>query len=66
MLAEAEAIIAEATGEAEPPHRGVPDRSGVKAIHRANVVRGRADGGVRGRDDGGVRRKPAQGTLFDA
>jgi len=57
MLAEAEAIIAEATGEAEPPHRGVPDRSGVKAIHRANVVRGRADGGV--------RRKPAQATLFD-
>ena len=50
MLAEAEAIIAEATGEAEPPHRGVPDRSGVKAIHRANTV----------------RRKAKQATLFDA
>jgi ATP-dependent Lhr-like helicase len=50
MLAEAEAIIAEATGVAEPPHRGVPDRSGVKAIHRANTL----------------RRKPAQATLFDA
>ena len=33
LLAEAEAIIAEATGEAEPP--------AVKAIHRANVVRRR-------------------------
>ena len=50
MLAEAEAIIAEATGEAEPPHRVVPDRSGVKAIHRANTM----------------RRKPVQATLFDA
>src|SRR5271165_2848317 len=50
MLAEAEAIIAEATGEAEPAHRGVLDRSGVKAIHRANTM----------------RRKPAQATLFDA
>jgi ATP-dependent Lhr-like helicase len=50
MLAEAEAIIAEATGVSEPPHRGMPDRSGVKAIHRVNVM----------------RRKPAQATLFDA
>ena len=33
LLAEAEAIIAEATGEKEPP--------AVKAIHRANVVRRR-------------------------
>ena len=33
LLAEAEAIIAEATGEQEPP--------AVKAIHRANVVRRR-------------------------
>ena len=33
LLAEAEAIIAEATGDAEP----LP----VKAIHRANVVRKR-------------------------
>jgi hypothetical protein len=32
MLAEAEAIIAEATGEAEPPPH-------VPAIHRANMVR---------------------------
>ncbi|MBN8909636.1 MAG: DNA ligase-associated DEXH box helicase, partial [Rhodospirillales bacterium] len=39
LLAEAEAIIAEATGEAEPPHRGTPDRSGVKTVHRRNVVR---------------------------
>ncbi|MGE0226526.1 MAG: ligase-associated DNA damage response DEXH box helicase [Acetobacteraceae bacterium] len=30
LLAEAEAIIAEATGEAEPPHRGEPDRSAVR------------------------------------
>jgi ATP-dependent Lhr-like helicase len=58
MLAEAEAIIAEATGEAEPPHRGVSDRSGVKTIHRANVARRRADSDV--------PRKPAQATLFDA
>jgi ATP-dependent Lhr-like helicase len=56
MLAEAEAIIAEATGEAEPPRRGVPDRSGVKAIHRANAGRGRGDGSA--------RRKPAQASLF--
>jgi ATP-dependent Lhr-like helicase len=49
LLAEAEAIIAEATGEAEPPHRGVPDRSGsVKTIHRGNQA----------------RRKPAQGRLL--
>ncbi len=41
LLAEAEAIIAEATGEAEPPHRGVPDRSSVKTIHRRNVLRQR-------------------------
>jgi ATP-dependent helicase Lhr and Lhr-like helicase len=39
LLAEAEAIIAEATGEREPPHRGVPDRSGVKTIHRRSVAR---------------------------
>ncbi len=56
MLAEAEAIIAEATGEAEPPHRGVPDRSGAKTIHRANAGRGRGDRSV--------RRKPAQASLF--
>jgi ATP-dependent helicase Lhr and Lhr-like helicase len=56
LLAEAEAIIAEATGEAEPPHRGVPDRSGVKTIHRGNLARGRAESGT--------RRKPAQATLF--
>jgi ATP-dependent Lhr-like helicase len=44
LLAEAEAIIAEATGEKEPPppHRGVPDRSGVKTIHRPNQGRRRA------------------------
>jgi ATP-dependent Lhr-like helicase len=41
LLAEAEAIIAEATGEAEPPHRGIEDRSSVKAIHRRNVTRQR-------------------------
>ncbi len=34
LLAEAEAIIAEATGEAEPPP--------MKAIHRGNAVRRRA------------------------
>ncbi|MDR3538606.1 MAG: DNA ligase-associated DEXH box helicase, partial [Acetobacteraceae bacterium] len=39
LLAEAEAIIAEATGVAEPPHRGEPDRSAVKTIHRGNVAR---------------------------
>jgi hypothetical protein len=33
LLAEAEAIIAEATGEAEPPP--------VKAMHRPNVMRRR-------------------------
>ncbi len=50
LLAEAEAIIAEATGEAEPPHRGVPDHAGaVKTIHRRNVQ----------------RQRPRQGTLFD-
>jgi ATP-dependent Lhr-like helicase len=38
MLAEAEAIIAEATGQAEPPP--------VKAIHRANIAR-RSSTGVR-------------------
>jgi ATP-dependent Lhr-like helicase len=58
LLAEAEAIIAEATGEAEPPHRGVPDRSGVKTIHRGNLARGRGESGT--------RRKPAQGALFNA
>lgn len=56
LLAEAEAIIAEATGEASPPHRGVPDRSGVKTIHRGNAGR------ARGEED--RRRKPAQGALF--
>ena len=35
LLAEAEAIIAEATGDGEPSHRGMPDRSGVKVIHRS-------------------------------
>ncbi len=35
LLAEAEAIIAEATGEAEPPRR----EDGVPAIHRANQAR---------------------------
>jgi ATP-dependent Lhr-like helicase len=48
LLAEAEAIIAEATGTAEPPHRGAPDRSGVRTIHRGNVA----------------RRKPAQASLL--
>jgi len=56
MLAEAEAIIAEATGEAEPPHRVVPDRTKVKSIHRGNAGRGRGDGSA--------RRKPAQASLF--
>jgi ATP-dependent Lhr-like helicase len=56
LLAEAEAIIAEATGEAAPPHRGMPDRSGVKTIHRGNAARRRGDGGAAG--------KPAQATLF--
>ncbi|HTW69982.1 MAG TPA: ligase-associated DNA damage response DEXH box helicase, partial [Acetobacteraceae bacterium] len=46
LLAEAEAIIAEATGEAEPPHRGTPDRSAVRAIHRSNARGGRAGGGA--------------------
>jgi ATP-dependent helicase Lhr and Lhr-like helicase len=58
LLAEAEAIIAEATGEAAPPHRGVPDRSGVKAIHRGNTARGRAADQQ--------RRKPTQRMLFEA
>ena len=49
LLAEAEAIIAEATGSAEPPHRGVPDRSAVKTIHRRNVL----------------RQRPKQASLFD-
>jgi len=57
LLAEAEAIIAEATGDAAPPHRGMPDRSGVKAIHRANAGRGRPGGTA--------RRDPVQGVLFD-
>ena len=56
MLAEAEAIIAEATGEAEPPHRGVPDRTEMKTIHRGNAGRGRGDGSA--------RRKSAQASLF--
>jgi len=50
LLAEAEAIIAEATGEAEPPHRGVADHSAVKSIHRRNVL----------------RQRPKQASLFDA
>jgi ATP-dependent helicase Lhr and Lhr-like helicase len=54
LLAEAEAIIAEATGEAEPPHRGVADRSGVKAL-RGNVGRVKGPAG---------RRRPLQATLF--
>jgi len=57
LLAEAEAIIAEATGEAASPHRGMPDRSGVKAMHRANAGRGRAGAGT--------RKPPAQGVLFE-
>jgi ATP-dependent Lhr-like helicase len=65
LLAEAEAIIADATGEAEQPHRGVPDRSGVKTIHRANVGRGRAEGETRQHADGKARGKPAQANLFD-
>ncbi len=56
LLAEAEAIIAEATGEAEPPHRGVPDRSGLKTIHRKNLARGRGED---------ARQRPVQATLFD-
>jgi ATP-dependent helicase Lhr and Lhr-like helicase len=35
LLAEAEALIAEATGEAEPPRKIVPP------VHRANVARRR-------------------------
>ena len=66
LLAEAEAIIAEATGETEPAHRGVPDRSGVKTIHRGNVERGRGDGKGRKRADREARRKAAQPTLFNA
>lgn len=50
LLAEAEAIIAEATGAAEPPHRGVADHSAVKSIHRRNVL----------------RQRPKQASLFDA
>ncbi|MBN8873226.1 MAG: ligase-associated DNA damage response DEXH box helicase [Rhodospirillales bacterium] len=46
LLAEAEASIAEATGEAEPPHRGTPDRSGVKTIHRKNIARRKDTQGV--------------------
>jgi ATP-dependent Lhr-like helicase len=53
LLAEAEAIIAEATGIAEPPHRGEPDRSSVKTIHRGNVARRRGGAG-RGRSPQGV------------
>jgi ATP-dependent Lhr-like helicase len=49
LLAEAEAIIAEATGVAEPPHRGVADHSAVKAIHRGNAA----------------RKRPVQASLFD-
>jgi ATP-dependent Lhr-like helicase len=51
LLAEAEAIIAEATGEAEPPHRGVADHSAVavRAIHRGNAA----------------RKRPVQASLFD-
>ena len=55
LLAEAEAIIAEATGLAEPPHRGERDRSGVKTVHRANMARRRA----------GDSRRPAQESLFE-
>jgi len=46
LLAEAEAIIAEATGEKEPPHRGVRDRSAVKTIHRPNTTRRRSTQGA--------------------
>jgi ATP-dependent Lhr-like helicase len=48
LLAEAEAIIAEATGVAEPPHRGERDRSGLNTIHRGNAA----------------RKRPAQASLF--
>jgi len=64
LLAEAEAIIAEATGEAAPPHRGVPDRSGVKTIHRGNAGRLRAGAEARKNMDGDAKRNPAQANLF--
>jgi ATP-dependent Lhr-like helicase len=44
LLAEAEAIIAEATGEGELPHRGERDRSSVRVVHRANVARQKKQG----------------------
>jgi ATP-dependent helicase Lhr and Lhr-like helicase len=56
LLAEAEAIIAEATGVAEPPHRGEPDRSSVKTIHRGNLARQRPGATP--------RRPPKQGVLL--
>ena len=50
LLAEAEAIIAEATGEAEPPPGRSPGQPPVKAIHRPNVL----------------RRRPMQASLFQS
>ena len=44
LLAEAEAIIAEATGEAEPPGRA--GAAPVRAIHRPNVIAPAARAGV--------------------
>jgi ATP-dependent Lhr-like helicase len=66
MLAEAEAIIAEATGEAEPPHRGVPDRSGIKAINRANTTRRTPAQATDGAEPPRPRRRVKQPSLFDA
>ena len=50
LLAEAEAIIAEATGEAEPPPGRSPGQAPVRAIHRPNVI----------------RRRPVQASLFQS
>jgi ATP-dependent Lhr-like helicase len=69
LLAEAEAIIAEATGQAEPPHRGVADRSALKTIHRGNAQRARDAAAARQPGRGGGagpdgRGRAAQGNLF--
>jgi ATP-dependent Lhr-like helicase len=53
LLAEAEAIIAEATGEREPPP--------VKAIHRGNTSRQCSAAMQRGN---AARRHPVQARLF--
>jgi ATP-dependent Lhr-like helicase len=66
LLAEAEAIIAEATGEAEPPHRGEPDRSSVRVVHRRNIARRdrqRGEGGQQGPARPSAR-TPRQRDLF--